>query len=292
MLLLSRAALYTFEMRYWWVWILLLPVGIIAAKCFWREDWRETARRELTDYIRQNAPEFEVHDVTPTTLTLKFNGNTGQFNLDNLYERIEPVASDPQDRKDVYSFILDILRQMHETKRPLSFEADRNSIFPRLQPLEFLTEVPGGSDIPFLPLENTGLIVTFVRYTKHAGMYLTQENLNQLGIDEHEAMKLALENLRKRTGADMVRPVLDEQSPMLINVRDGYDSARLLLVPEFLKKGETVAAVVPDRDTFLLAPVPDDWSALKQICETSTSRYPLTPFPIKVTSAGFEVVRD
>ena len=45
---------------------------------------------------------------------------------------------------------------------------------------------------------------------------------------------------------------------------DTYDAARVLLLPERLRADEEAAALIPDRDTCVIAPLPadGDWSEL------------------------------
>src|SRR5262249_51190113 len=99
-------------------------------------------------------------------------------------------------------------------------------------------------------------------------------------------------NLAKVFSGDAVRSVFRENALVRIATLDSFDAARLLLVPEHLEDGEAIAAVIPDRDTLALLPVPqdNDWSKIAEL-----AKMPLKPDhlllnrPVKVTRAGFEV---
>ncbi len=77
---------------------------------------------------------------------------------------------------------------------------------------------------------------------------------------------LALENLRKNFPAEAVRKVVEQGEGTALKLGDSYDAARLLLVPEHLRDGEEVAALIPDQDSLVLAPVPGDgdWGRLRE----------------------------
>ena len=66
---------------------------------------------------------------------------------------------------------------------------------------------------------------------------------------------------------------------------DGFDAARLLLVPATLQPGQRLAAVISDRDTLALLPVPDKWSSLDEIAKASIGD-PLFAKPLLVTRDG------
>lgn len=73
----------------------------------------------------------------------------------------------------------------------------------------------------------------------------------------------------------------------LIKTCDSFDAARLLLVPGYLEAGETLVALIPDRDTLVLTtpPADDDWAGLRTLAGTADGD-PLYTEPLVVTSAG------
>ena len=74
-----------------------------------------------------------------------------------------------------------------------------------------------------------------------------------------------------------------------VKLMDSFDAARLLLVPQVLEPEEALVAIVPDRDTLFLAPLPRDenWSSLRRLAH-ATDGPALLDRPLKVTRVGFE----
>ncbi len=121
--------------------------------------------------------------------------------------------------------------------------------------------------------------------------YLQSEQLADLGISPQEALDLAMENLGQTFKPEPVRAVLDDNSMSVVKSMDTYDAARLLLIPSTLQDGESVAALIPDRDTLVLAPVPadGDWTSLRKLARNADGD-PLWTEPLLVTSAGVAAV--
>ena len=78
----------------------------------------------------------------------------------------------------------------------------------------------------------------------------------------------------------------------MIKSGDTYDAARLLLVQQHLEPGEEIAALIPDRDTLALMPVPEneDWSNLAELARTPGGDRILLQAPLRVTADRIEVV--
>lgn len=123
-------------------------------------------------------------------------------------------------------------------------------------------------------------------------MYLTRPHVADLGLDVASIHQRALDNLRPTLPEEAVRNVLEGGRMNLLKLGDTYDAARLLLVPSLLREGEAIAAVVPDRDTLALAPVPadGDWKSFARLSRSRDHATPLLDRPVKVTPAGFELM--
>lgn len=82
-------------------------------------------------------------------------------------------------------------------------------------------------------------------------------------------------------------PDLKQSAPQVVRTLDTYDAARLLLVQDHLMPGESVAAIIPDRDTLVLVPLPrdDDWGPLRVLAGRPV-REPLYDRPLRVTFEG------
>jgi hypothetical protein len=104
-----------------------------------------------------------------------------------------------------------------------------------------------------------------------------------------ELHERALANLRRSFPALVVRSVAETRQVSAIRAGDSFDATRLLLVPGELQEGEELAALIPDRETLVLAPPPDDgdWGALRKLARTSAaSPYTLCDRPLRVTRRG------
>src|SRR2546430_2628019 len=139
---------------------------------------------------------------------------------------------------------------------------------PRLVTTDFSGALPdGGRLLPSRPLGNTGLRVAYVRDLAQRVQYLTRPHLEELGIEnDGELHELALANVRKIFDSDIVRSAVGGNL-IACKALDTYDAARLLLVPENLKAGESLVAAVPDRDTLALIAMP----------RNRANEFPMTP---------------
>jgi hypothetical protein len=77
-----------------------------------------------------------------------------------------------------------------------------------------------------------------------------------------------------------------------IKMMDSFDAARLLIVPEQLREGEELIALIPDRDTLTLVAVPKDgdWGPLRKLARVPDSEHLLLDRPVRVRRGGFEAV--
>jgi uncharacterized protein YtpQ (UPF0354 family) len=154
-----------------------------------------------------------------------------------------------------------------------------------------LVELQENGRVPAIPLENTNLSVVFVRDSKDAVAYILEENLVELGIDLPALRQRAADNLKKKTPDNFVRATLDKRTLAVFKSGDTFDAARLLLVPDQLGEGEDIVAIVPDRDTLVLVPMPEP-SALAGLHKmaSAVAGPPLCNQPIRVTQSGFELI--
>lgn len=184
---------------------------------------------------------------------------------------------------------LDEQRQL--LAEPLSMASHGDRLMPRLAPPGLRAGLPPDADPPYTPVESLGLEILYVLDAEHSVRYLTKADLNQLGIARDELHNRAMGNLRKTLPAETVRSALEEGALISVKTMDSFDATRLLLVPEHLKPGEELAAVVPDRDTLTFARVwPDfDWAKFGELAKVPTSDSILLKRPVRVTHEGFEL---
>ena len=109
---------------------------------------------------------------------------------------------------------------------------------------------------------------------------------------EADALVLAKANLARAFDSTAVRSALSDRSMNVVKTNDTFDAARILLVPQFLEPGESIAAVIPDRDTLVLTAVPadGDWSRLRKIAGVAAGD-PLWREPLIVTREGIAPVK-
>ena len=92
---------------------------------------------------------------------------------------------------------------------------------------------------------------------------MSHVNAEQLGLDDAGLDALALRNLASRTPEEIVQRALAGDMAMVC-LGDGHDAARVLAAAELLAEDQELAALLPDRESLVLAPVPEDgdWDAL------------------------------
>ena len=135
-------------------------------------------------------------------------------------------------------------------------------------------------DFYALPLK-----VVYVLDASKQMMYLSDAMLAQLAIAPADVHKVALTNLWPTIPPTLGADVLAKNGMVVLKNMDGFDAARLLLVPATLQPGQRLAAVISDRDTLALLPVPDKWSSLDDVAKASVGD-PLFNKPLLVTRDG------
>src|SRR5205085_10145696 len=94
--------------------------------------------------------------------------------------------------------------------------------------------------------------------------------------------------------SDMVANALKGGSGSAIQLADGFDAARLLLVPESLQPGQELVALIPHRDMLLLLPgeTADDPNKLREgLRQLECKDHPsLLARPARVTRDGFQLI--
>jgi hypothetical protein len=139
--------------------------------------------------------------------------------------------------------------------------------FPRLINARALRKLKELHPLPNQPLGETGLHVVCAIDGERQVAYCTQRHLRALGGDFSQVLARALQHLEQRFDHPPVRKTVLRKEVALIETRDSYDAARLLLVPRQLIPGETLVALVPDRDAQVLSPLPPngDWRPFERL---------------------------
>lgn len=283
----------------WWGWAGLAVLGFVAlVLASWRS-YRTGIRRELVEYLREHAPDVRILSVHGDRLELRIDGgvDAGTFYFARLYQAIAALPGGATDeartaREELYAGVVKTLRDSGTGLSALEPETERPNVLPRLlhdagvSGLRQAMEA-SGQRLPVLPSGVAGLSVVFVLDREASVAYLTEDLLATLGLTPEQALDLARENLARRFSREVVRQAVAGGAFNVVKSGDTFDAARLLLVPGYLEAGESLAAIVPDRDTLVLTPPPSDgdWAALRKIARAADGDA-LYAEPIVVTSAG------
>jgi hypothetical protein len=283
----------------WWGWAGLAVIGFVAlVLASWRS-YRKGVRRELVEYLQKHAPDVRIVAVHGDRLELRLEGGAaegGTFYFARLYQMIAGLPGGTTEenqaaREALYANVLKTLRDSSGLDA-LDPEAERSNVMPRLlhdggvSGLRRTMEA-SGQRLPVLPSGVAGLSIVLVLDREAAVAYVTEEMLAELGLSPEQALELARTNLAQRFSRDVVRQAVAGGAVNVVKSGDTFDAARLLLVPGYLEAGESLAAIVPDRDTLVLTspPADGDWAALRRIAHAADGD-PLYPEPIVVTPAG------
>ena len=111
--------------------------------------------------------------------------------------------------------------------------------------------------------------------------------LAELKLTPDQALEAGRANLARTFGREVVRSAVGSRDINVIKSCDSFDAARLLLVPGYLDAGESLVALIPDRDTLVLtaAPADGDWAGLRMLARAAAGD-PLWAEPLIVTSEG------
>lgn len=270
----------------WWGWIV---IGLVAFVLLGRRaaaSYRAGLRKELREYLQESRPDLRVVEETPDAFKLldADGQDAGTLFLHRLYREA------PRDDEHKRALFERLVGSLSEGEAILSLAPEhRDRVMPRVVTESILAAMRQqiGEDLPTASLSVDGLSVVFVLDSENSVAYLHSNHLTELGLDVESALSLARSNLARSFGPEVVRKVVDGGSMHVIKSFDTYDAARLLLVPEYLQTGESLVALIPDRDTLALAPPPADgnWSSLRKLAKNAAGD-PLYTKPVLVTATG------
>jgi len=288
----------------WWTWAGCGAVALTALVALLfgaRRSWRTGVRQELVDHLRGTAPELAITAIHPDRLELAVPGAEpdagATFYLARLYQRIAelPAGDTPElraGRAAVYDTIVATIREGATGLESLDADAERRNVMPRLVTDDTLAALrsqvaAAGKALPSLPSGVAGLSIVFVLDREAAVAYLTADLLAELKLMPEQALEVGRANLARTFGRDVVRSAVGSRNINVIKSCDSFDAARVLLVPGYLDAGESVVALIPDRDTLVLTAAPDDgdWAGLRKLARAAAGD-PLWTEPLIVTSDG------
>jgi hypothetical protein len=288
----------------WWGWTGLGMVGFVAIVALLvgaRQSWRASVRQELVEHLRRTTPELEISAVHEDRLELAMPGaapdSSATFYLARFYARMSALpAGDSPDRRaeraTIYETIAATIRDGATGLESLDAEAERVNVMPRLVGDDALAALraqvaAAGKALPSLPSGIAGLSIVFVLDRPSAVAYLTADQLAALTLTAEEALAVGRANLARTFGRDVVRSAVGSATINVVKTGDTFDATRLLLVPGYLEAGESLVALVPDRDTLVLTqpPADGDWTGLRTLARAAAGD-PLCTDPLVVTPDG------
>ena len=276
----------------WWHWVIIILVLLCWVVSLIGSSARAIIRKEYLAFIREKHPEVKVIAEKKNSVVLKFGAEDeieGFF--DNIYTACSGVNT-LEARQAVYEHFLTGLKDGPKKGEKITLATHGSKIMPRIVPSSILDEVHKLGGIPNRPFADTGLIIAYVFDYPDSVVYITNKHLVELEIDENSLYELAMTNLKKTFSADIIKGVLEKQNVSMLKTMDSYDAARVLLLPANLPENAQVAALIPDRDTLAIAPVPADgnWSKLKKLARAASGK-PLFGKPLLVSRKGFKTIQ-
>jgi len=278
----------------WYGWLLIVLCVIAWGMLRLGRAFRGLVRAELIALLREKHPDWKVVAETPKHLDVERPNPkdpaqplSGRIMLRRVYAAAATSTDQTADgRRPLIEPFADL--SLMDDMEDVRLETHGDKIFPRIVNDAMLKDLSHMHVTPSEPLGDTGLhIVCVIDGAKHVA-YLTQSMLDELATDFTTIKQLALGNLAKRFDYSQVRAAVMKKEVMLIESGDSYDAARLLLVPQHMIPGETLAAMIPDRDTLVLSPLPPNgnWKPFEQLARSPRTDRVICNRPLKVTAQG------
>jgi hypothetical protein len=290
----------------WWAWggigagALGALIGLLVGA---RRSWRARVRQELVQHLHWTAPDLAITAIHGDRLELAVPGASpdakATLYLARVYQQVSELAAadTPEQRAGrtgVYDRIVAAIRDGATGLESLDAVSERRKVMPRLINDDVLATLrdqiaPSGKTLPSVPSGVAGLSIVFVLDRDAAVAYLTSDLLADLQLTADEALVVGRANLARTFGRDVVRSAVGSTTINIVKVGDSFDAARLLLVPDYLEAGESLVAIVPDRDTLVLMALPadGDWTKLRTLAGAADGD-PLWSEPLIVTPSGFD----
>ncbi len=284
----------------WWGWLLLaipaLLVLYIVVMSVLSKAFRALIRRELTDFVLTVNPDAVVADVTPKSIRISLGPQPPwELALEPVYAATRDADS-AQRRFLAYWYVLSEACAESPQQSLVSVERHRDLVWPQL--------VVGETPFPGRPLGTTGLKVTYaIKFGEESGarnaflrglaLPLAVEHMDVLGVDESTLFDWSMKNLAGSLPEGFVANVVDSREASALQTADHFVACRILAVPSQLQDDQTVVALIPDRESLVLMPPPDDgdWTNIFEAALIPLGAgAPLLELPVKVTRAGFELV--
>jgi hypothetical protein len=273
----------------WWGWLLAgLILLFFVGRWAMSQGFRALIRREFSDFLKDVDPAAEVA-YSGGVAAVTSAGTTRRFELEPVYAIGREVPDSHQRMAAYWGYLNEFSGQPDRTWPVLSLERFGDRIVAGLQPAH---EVPADADVPHTPFGSTGLIAACFLDGKRTSVPLDGNRLRQLGLDTAGIHALAIKNLSRSFPQDALDNVLKNGEASAIQAADGHNAARILVAQQSLPDGVSIAALIPDSQSLVLMPAPEDgnWETLQQAATIPLGQgYPLLQRPVRLTRTGAEL---
>lgn len=279
----------------WFGWIAVAAGAFLLLAVSAMRAWRKQLVNDVVSYLGRHLPDWTVEVRSSSMLMLRnASGDSADFSLVNLRAAASQLRGDTTAqaaaRESLIATSVAAFREQFELLSSGNDDAQLDRILPRIVNDTFVAGPTGSIELPRRAIGDTSLFVVYVIDSANAVAYVDRSRLTTLGLTEDALHARAIENLRRLWPVEATRLAVENGAVVVNKALDTYDAARLLLLPERLREREEVAALIPDRDTLVLAPIPadGDWAKLHRLAE-ARSGPPLFGRALRVSPAGIRV---
>lgn len=248
----------------------------------------QIAEAEFRELLSRELPELTVQADPEGFLLLQRPGEDEpiKMNLPRMAARM-PEGASAEERQATYASWLEAL---HQILAPDDVSpAWASKLLVRLVTPDWMVGLPGQRELVARAVPGLGLYAAVVFDFPTSVRYVTHDDLEPLGLSEDHTHERALQNLRERMPADVIRRHFEEQTITSYMAMDSYEAARILVIPELLEPGEAIGVAIPDRDSLVLFPA-DSGAEVGAKLSESESDDRLLSRGVRVTRDGFELL--
>lgn len=267
-------------------WLPIFIAAVVVA-VVWRLRLRAARRRQicrqrLASLLEHRRPELKLIESEPDRWRLCRDGLELAPVDGRRLTRALPAERDRRRR-----LLLAVADAAAGGPRPFAGEFDLKShgarVLPRLADdgLPLLALEPA---VRFVAPDSAGLATIYIIDGEPRPVYLTDGHLDGSGIDARDVHGVALAVLRQRLEETRLRAALDSARVETLEPVDGCGGSRLLLLPELLRRDETLFAAAPSPGRLLVAA--DRATLVGTLAAMDEPTQPLAPAIFRVTGSG------
>lgn len=284
-----------------WMWGLIgwLLVSVLAAALHHRFQQRQTRidpavgafLLRLETLIAERHPGVRYVDLLPDQFACLLEVD-GQETPVSLHDAFRHEQTFPDGFPDYVERLIGDIREVGlDRVDDLDLAGAAAQLLPQVRSRQWLEDHGrfGDSGLVHRSL-NDELVVVYVVDDPHSMVFVCRGHLNAWGKTIDDVHNLALANLQRLDG-DRLEELRQVAEPLRIEMGDGFDAARVLL----LEEAEGLLVALPDRDLLWVGGEDQvDLETLMADTEALAERaaHPVSKRVYRVTSAGLEAVSD